>query len=345
MSGGISQLVAIGAQDAYLTGSPQVSFFRAMYKRHTNFAMTRENQVIQGTQQKSNMSTIRFERKGDMLSYIYFYKKNADGEYDPIDLSDTDDQIKKTELYIGGQLIDSEEAEGATARGAIGAPNAQSGQAAGYGSPSYTFCKYFEAALPLVALQYHDVEMRVYWKNDYLDEFYPVTCVANYIYLDDDERTFFAQNAHNILIEQLQRNTFPATQTMLDLSFSHPVKYIVADNLSSGNESKPTYKMQINGVDVGDEQPVGVSSQVAGARNGSSFYAITVAVDRLVIPYSLQSGAYQPTGTLNFSRLDSARIIIDRHGAPANDNDIVVNAVNYNVLRIQNGMGGLEYAN
>ena len=104
MSGGISQLVAIGAQDAYLTGSPQVSFFRAIYKRHTNFAMTRENQVIQGTQSAGNMSTIRFERKGDLLSYIYFYKKMTDG-YHVVDLTASGDQIKKTELYIGGRYI------------------------------------------------------------------------------------------------------------------------------------------------------------------------------------------------------------------------------------------------
>ena len=344
MSGGISQLVAIGAQDAYLTGSPQVSFFRAMYKRHTNFAMTRENQVIQGTQQAGNMSTIRFERKGDLLSYIYFYKKNADGRYEPLDLNQPNDQIMKTELYIGGQLIDSEETEGVGARGMIGAPNLASSQAMGYGSPSYTFCKYFEAALPLVALQYHDVEMRVYWKNDSGGNFFPVTCVANYIYLDDDERTFFAQNAHNILIEQVQRNTFPPSQTMLDLSFSHPVKYIVADNLFNDTGEKLTYKMQINGVDVGDEQPVILSSKAAASRS-AQYFAVGRASFRLIIPYSLQFGAYQPTGTLNFSRLDSARIILDRHGAAVSETDIVVTAVNYNVLRIQNGMGGLEYAN
>ena len=344
MSGGISQLVAIGAQDAYLTGSPQVSFFRAMYKRHTNFAMTRENQVIQGTQQAGNMSTIRFERKGDMLSYIYFYKKTTDGRYERVSLNQLDEPIKKTELYIGGQLIDSEEAEGVMARGTIGAPNLQSSDAGINGSPSYTFCKYFEAALPLVALQYHDVEMRVYWGDSY-DPTSPVTCVANYIYLDDDERTFFAQNAHNILIEQVQRNTFPPSQTMLDLSFSHPVKYITASYMSDGDEAKLTYKMQINGVDVGDEQPVQASSRVVAARNGSNLFAVNRAYDRLIIPYSLQFGAYQPTGTLNFSRLDSARIILDRHGAALSGANTVVTAVNYNVLRIQNGMGGLEYAN
>ena len=342
MSGGISQLVAIGAQDAYLTGSPQVSFFRAIYKRHTNFAMTRENQVIQGTQGAGNMSTIRFERKGDLLSYIYFYKKMTDG-YHVVDLTASGDQIKKTELYIGGQLIDSEERTGVNARGRVGSPNSASANAGEWGSPSYTFCKYFAAVLPLVALQYHDVEMRIYW-NDIpgYDTDEPVTCVANYIYLDTDEREFFANNAHNILIEQIQRNTFPPSQTMLDLSFSHPVKYITAVNTSDGDAHAVTYKMQINGVDVGDEQPVVTSALAMSSRHCSNELATTV---NLFIPFALQCGSYQPSGTLNFSRLDSARIILDRHAATANAKDIIVTAVNYNMLRIENGMGGLEYAN
>ena len=48
MSGGIAQLVAVGAQDAHLVGSPEVSFFRSTYKRYTNFSQTVERQVIQG---------------------------------------------------------------------------------------------------------------------------------------------------------------------------------------------------------------------------------------------------------------------------------------------------------
>jgi len=71
MSGGIAQLVAVGAQDVHLVGQPEVSFFRSTYKRHTNFSQTVERQVIQGNVSNNGMSTIRFERKGDMLNYVY----------------------------------------------------------------------------------------------------------------------------------------------------------------------------------------------------------------------------------------------------------------------------------
>ena len=72
MSGGIAQLVAVGAQDAHLVGQPEVSFFRSTYRRHTNFSQTTERQVIQGNVSNNGMSTVRFERKGDLLNYVYF---------------------------------------------------------------------------------------------------------------------------------------------------------------------------------------------------------------------------------------------------------------------------------
>ena len=79
MSGGIAQLVAIGAQDAHIVGRPEVSFFRSTYKRHTNFAQTVEKQVIQGNPVANGMSTVRFERKGDLLGYVYITNRNTPG--------------------------------------------------------------------------------------------------------------------------------------------------------------------------------------------------------------------------------------------------------------------------
>ncbi len=76
MSGGIAQLVAVGAQDAHLVGDPEVSFFRSTYRRHTNFSQTVERQVIQGALSSGGMSTIRFERKGDLSDTLFhFYQQ------------------------------------------------------------------------------------------------------------------------------------------------------------------------------------------------------------------------------------------------------------------------------
>jgi hypothetical protein len=104
MSGGIAQLVAVGAQDAHLVGQPEVSFFRSNYKRHTNFAQTVERQVIQGNPSANGMSTVRFERKGDMVGYVYIANRGGN-------LTDWDARISKVELLIGGQVIDEQDYE------------------------------------------------------------------------------------------------------------------------------------------------------------------------------------------------------------------------------------------
>ena len=107
MSGGITQLVAVGAQDTHLVGNPEVSFFQSSYKRHSNFSSVIERQVIQNTPANNGLSSIRFERKGDMLSYVYLVNANS-GATSNINWSTA---IDKVELYIGGQLIDTQHYE------------------------------------------------------------------------------------------------------------------------------------------------------------------------------------------------------------------------------------------
>ena len=104
MSGSITQLVAIGAQDVYLTGNPEVSFFRSTYRRHTNFAHVVNRQVLQGAVNPSGMSSIKLERKGDMVSYVYLTKRNG---LTQITFLPTD--IDHIDFLIGGQIIDTQD--------------------------------------------------------------------------------------------------------------------------------------------------------------------------------------------------------------------------------------------
>ena len=69
MSSGIVQLIAIGAQDEYIMGEPEISFFTSTFKRHSNFSQSVEEQTIQGDVKANSMSSIRFDRTGDMLGY------------------------------------------------------------------------------------------------------------------------------------------------------------------------------------------------------------------------------------------------------------------------------------
>jgi hypothetical protein len=173
MSGGIVQLVATGPQDAWLTGKPEISFFRSNYKRYTHYANSVERQVIQGVPIAGGISTIRFEKKGDLLSYVYFTAKDAFGT--SIAQLDWTKVIDKVDLYIGGQIVDTHDIEYMTdIEPVTGAQNFSqrplnlssttfNNQRMSFLPLKFFFCKDWSVCLPLVALQFHDVEIRITW--------------------------------------------------------------------------------------------------------------------------------------------------------------------------------------
>jgi hypothetical protein len=334
MSGGIAQLVAIGAQDAHLVGQPEVSFFRSNYKRHTNFAQTVERQVIQGNPTANGMSTVRFERKGDMLGYVYIANRNPNGV-------SWADRISKVELLIGGQVIDEQTDE--FSREIFKKVGNQTFTKHLYDDNTsrfyplrFSFCENVQSALPLVALQYHDVELRITWGATGTDD---AEVYAQFIHLDTDERTVLSSAPQNMLITQTQK-VVGASSRVQELPFNHPIKYLVAKSSTNMNSltDLTKLKLQINGVDVTDFKNV-----VPHFTSVASFYHVDYTdmdVDFLRIPFCLNTAKLQPTGSLNFSRLDSARLVSDNKIF-----DKTVYAVNYNILRIENGMGGLMYSN
>ena len=348
MSGGIAQLVAVGAQDAHLVGQPEVSFFRSNYKRHTNFAQTVERQTIQGNPSANGMSTVRFERKGDMLGYVYISPRagtsTASGAWWK--------SISKVELLIGGQVIDTQDAafsqyvapwtlsQGSTKAGGLIASAETPSR--GFYPLRFSFCENAQSALPLVALQYHDVEVRISWGtiNAASSRW---ECFSQFIHLDTDERTALSSTPQNMIITQTQK-AIASSSRIQELSFNHPMKYLVAKLAIGGLATAGNkIKLQINGTDVTDFKdadphftaiPMYYHTQSSvSAANGHN-------IATLLVPFCIDTSKLQPTGSLNFSRLDSARIVSDTQN---NGSDIY--GVNYNVLRIENGMGGLMYSN
>ena len=357
MSGGIAQLVAVGAQDVHLVGQPEISFFRSTYKRHTNFSQTVERQVIQGNVSNGGMSTVRIERKGDLLNYIYFMPIKGDGSAANTFSTNWGDVISKVELLVGGQVIDEQDSVYSTliapTLSATNSSKSVSGQLydgindTQFYPLRFFFCENWQSAIPLIALQYHDVELRITWGSVASASKWEV--YANYAYLDTQERDFFASKPQNMIITQVQKAT--ASQAKIqELNFNHPVKYLAAANAggvnllgaTSGVDNKT--KLQINGVDVADFKFANPNFSTVSLYYHTTHANSTVAgatTERLFFyPFCLDAGKLQPTGHLNFSRLDSARIVNDRN----NSSDDIY-AVNYNILRIENGMGGLLYSN
>ena len=347
MSGGIAQLVAVGAQDVHLVGQPEVSFFRSTYKRHTNFSQTVERQVIQGNVSNNGMSTIRFERKGDMLNYVYLVPNDGSATQA---IGDWTTVISKVELLVGGQVIDEQDSTYSTLIApTLSATNSSKSVASDlYGGATaerfyplrFAFCENWQTALPLIALQYHDVELRITWGGSAASHKWDV--YANYAYLDTQEREMFASQPLNMLITQVQKAVSSGSK-MQELNFNHPVKYLAAGKASAlsilHNNNK--LKLQINGTDVTDFKFADPNfSHVPLYYHTSNASKPATLKTLFFYPFCLDAGKLQPTGTLNFSRLDSARIINDNQNV---GDDIY--AVNFNVLRVENGMGGLLYSN
>jgi len=273
MSGGITQLVAVGVQDAYLSGNPEVSFFRSSYKRYTHFASSIERQLVQGSTVNNGVSLVRFEKKGDLLSHVYFTAHNkAIGTTDPtVDWSQI---ISKVELLIGGQIIDTQDFPYmSNIEPVIGAQTYSSryipdnNASKGFYPLKFFFCKDWQSAIPLVALQYHDVELRITWgasiPTDGNGTNYDIICWSRFIYLDNDEREFFAKKSHDMLITQVNRSFVSNTST-IEFALAQPIKCIAFEtkNYTDTYKTNPSlaaslkFKIQINGNDIGETRSI-----------------------------------------------------------------------------------------
>ena len=350
MSGGITQLVATGAQDTHLVGQPEISFWQSSYKRHTNFSSVIERQTIVNVPSAGGISSVRFERKGDLLSYCYLAATDSTDNAYPATWNDV---IDKVELYIGGQLIDTQTFEFSTKIYTdIMAPSFSrtvQGSSAIEGVANYVyplkfwFGENWQSALPLVALQYHDVEMRIYWASTFTNTMQKFEMWSRFVYLDTAERRSFADRTSDYLIQQVQRIPSPES-SRAELTFNHPCKFLATTSTNVDNTVRVL--LQLNGTDVGDSiHAYPHYRQVSSYWHTQFGHNETTASGgfkyvTMMIPFCLDASKLQPTGTVNFSRIDSARIVLNKStfNAP-------IYAVNYNILRVQNGMAGVLYAN
>lgn len=402
MGGGLMQLVAYGAQDIYLTGNPQITFFKIVYRRHTNFSIESIQQTLQGTVQFDNRVTCIVSRNADLAWKMYL-------EIDLPAISKAggtvawtrnigNSMINDIDIEIGGQRIDrhygdwlniwneltqtAEHADGYDVM--IGNTTALTTQSASlaatrlYVPLMFWFNRHPGLALPLIALQYHEVKLNIEFKpfsalhstdDGGAVDSVPTTFTANlyvdYIYLDTDERRRFAQVSHEYLIEQLQFtgqvNTSNTSYTY-DMKFNHPVKALVwvtqpAANVAAGVGGNRLVDYTSGTPAYGGTDPM-TSAQIKlnghdrfRLRNAAYFNVVQPYQHWTRVPatgiycysFALKPEEHQPSGTVNMSRIDNAAL--DLVLASAVSTNIRVYAINYNVLRIMSGMGGMAYSN
>ena len=192
MGGGLLQLVAYGAQDVYLTGNPQITFFKVVYRRHTNFAIEAIQQTPTGRNSLGSRASFQITRNGDLIHRVYFNGKikndNADDPSKNVALVPNFGQrlLKTVELEIGGQRIDKHYSEWLYIWNELSLP---AGKRSGYNTMvgantanlctklaaqseyelyvplEFWFCRNVGLALPLIALQYHEVKINIEYES------------------------------------------------------------------------------------------------------------------------------------------------------------------------------------
>ena len=371
MSGGLMQIVAQGAQDRYLTKDPEITFFKSMHRRHTNFAIESIEQTFNGSVAGKRVSAT-ISRNGDLVHTVWL-EIEANG---PVKAGTTIyDMIDKITVEIGGTKVDVHYGQWMKVyddlttshmkRGGLGLMvngNDTTNQIMRV-PLSFWFCKDAGQALPLIALQYHEVKIIVDFTDMIGDS--RANLYVDYIYLDTDERQRFARSSHEYLIEQVQttglETLVPGKKKKIRLNFNHPVKELVwvatNDEQASGDkrvDSVDTAKLQLNGHDRFSERDGNYFSQVQRYQYHTNAGEVPDGVapgedvaqknDNIYsYSFALQPEDLQPSGTCNFSRIDNATLEIECNDKPVTS--VTVYAVNYNVLRIKNGMGGLAYSN
>jgi len=443
MGGGLMQLVAYGAQDIYLTGNPQITFFKVVYRRHTNFAMESIEQTFNGTANFGNRVTCTISRNGDLVHRMWLQTTlpKLDGANDGTNgygYGYCDEVghalVENVELEIGGQRVDKHYSEwlslwqqlsqrtehssgydtmignvATTAPRGVTTGLANSGENTAattiYVPLQFWFCRNPGLALPLIALQYHEVKVNLQFRalsglileqlstaggavagyalagnhsgsTAPTGELSGTSLWVDYVYLDTDERRRFAQVSHEYLIEQLQFTGDESAATAnpkLRLNFNHPVKELVwvvredamvgtgvlqhfnwssAAGTQDGTGDRNVYDAPASARKVSDAKLQLNGHDRFATRNGDYFNLVQpyqhhtrvpASVGVNVYSFALKPEEHQPSGTCNFSRIDNATLNLTLDEATAST--VKVFAVNYNVLRVMSGMGGLAYSN
>jgi hypothetical protein len=379
MGGGLMQLVAYGAQDVYLTGNPQITFFKVVYRRHTNFACESIEQTFNGSVGFGNKVTATISRNGDLVTNCWIEADLPVQSEVTVNYRNSVGHalLKEVELEIGGQRIDKHYADwleiwseltlSEEKRNGYKLMTGKSDSTAAvdhtgklYIPLVFFFNRNPGLALPLIALQYHEVKINILLAT--IDEIiyfsgtgtsptpvssgFSAKLYVDYVYLDTDERRRFAQVSHEMLIEQLQFTGDESTSNgKVRLNFNHPVKELVWVVKDSSNDVDPfSYSTSDSTSDEGTDPISSAKLMLNGhdrfsERNGSYFRMVQPYQHHTRVPskavycysFALKPEEHQPSGTCNFSRIDNATLSLKYNGTLDNDSVLKVFAVNYNV--------------
>ena len=406
MGGGLMQLVAYGAQDVYLTGNPQITFWKVTYRRYTNFAMESIEQTFNGQADFGRRVTCTLARNGDLAYRTYLQVTLPEIGTSLANFArwldfPGEQLIAQVEVEIGGQRIDrqygdwmhiwnqltlSKEQErgyykmvgnttqltyitdpsfadvdgpcDSNAPRQVCAPRNALPETTLYVPFQFWYCRNPGLALPLIALQYHEVRVNLdirpidecLWAvnslecgssgsangssqkatNAYNQSLVAASLYVDYVFLDTDERRRMAQNPHEYLIEQLQftgDESVGSSSNKIKLNFNHPCKELVWVVQPDANVDYCA-SLDCNAV----------LFKTLGAQPFNYFYAF------VALPNALH--AFSGPGSIGqdaASYIDGSGLFVDAGAADVNPGS--TNFWNTNNLATMNPNGGNQYSN
>jgi hypothetical protein len=395
MAGGLMQLVAYGAQDVYLTANPQITFWKRVYRKYTNFAMEEIKQTPSNSSPSfGNQVTYTIARNGDLMSNCFLEAEiEVPGLSGGPILTPTEHfmerLIKSVEVQIGGQTIETQYGlwmhmwnRLTLSDTKLKAYNYMIGSTTDKGANSpfldpdsnvkrsklnlplqFWFCKNPGLAIPLLALQYHEVKFKVQIATSEEVQFgsgqeYLLTGLnlwVNYTFLAPEERRRFIQTSHEYLITQVQfdnLNNLNIGSNETKLNFNHPVIELMWVNYKHGENTAQKWSSFWNYID--SATLYFNTHKRFLERDGTYFdtlqpftYHTNNKTGVNVYSFALypENASEQPSGSANFSRLDNVQLSQTLKDTFDANGNIYIYALNYNILRVMSGMGGLAYSN
>ena len=443
MPGGLIQLVAFGAQNYFLNGNPSVSFFKKVYKTHTNFSMESMRVIFNKNFIQYSDSTkliAKISRNADLVQEIYFSFELPNIRKKIVRNLDTDliigedfryvkhlgeVMIDNYYIYIGGTIVDTHYGEWLHIWNELTIPSSkrygydkmignipemylpdafdqkfshravQIDKRRFYVPLTFWFNKNPGLALPLIALQYHEIEIHIelrpyrdlftinqvkstdwseYFDNAKLD-INPYLEV-NYIFLDTNERNYFAKTSQDYLIEQVKRiPLYKVKQNDInELNLQNPVKEIIWVCSRNDVDENNTWFQYIDNEYIEEtsmndvcaceykEKEILLKATILlnglerfEEKEGSFFNLIQPYQYHSVIPstgvyvysFSLNPESFQPSGACNMSRINKIELKTELIPLPLGveySYDIFVYVVNYNFLKITGGLAGVAFS-
>jgi len=400
-SGTLIELIARGKQDVQLTGNPQISYFKSVYHRHTNFAVEPIKNHFNETPDFGKKTTCFIDKRGDLLSSLYLEIELPALAPSVSWVNGIGNQIiKSVELQIGGETIDQISGymldvynEMLVSYSIKPSYYSMIGKKFTYGINSQTdsqllyvplpfwFCRDISRSLPLINLGYMDVSVIVellpftdcWYKKSGAAEptnihVSSMKLLCNYIYLDVYERRkLLATPKLEYLIEQFQEPpimgiTSNQTSFTHTIFLNHPVKEFIwfyqADYFDNLNDTN-NYANALNPGTINEILVEPITTVELKFNGNDRFNILGAKYFRTVQPYQHHTSSpdnyvylfsfainpeiNQPSGTCNFSKIDDVRLNL---GLTSNilAGYIKCLAVNYNMIRIENGMAGVLYS-